>query len=96
LIGFTKSCANAFGRYNVTANAITPGAAIRMTDRGLRSAADMRKGIAESEAVDGSERATTRSSQASNPPAETAQPAPPSPTHNSHRRCPDVPSGHRP
>ena len=56
LIGFTKSCANALGRYNVTANAIAPGAATRMTDRGLRNAADMRKGIAESEAVEGSER----------------------------------------
>lgn len=56
LIGFTKSCANALGRYNVTANAIAPGAATRMTDRGLRNAADMRKGIAESDDVGGSER----------------------------------------
>lgn len=56
LIGFTKSCANALARYNVTANAIAPGAATRMTDRGLRNAADMRRGIAESESSEGSER----------------------------------------
>jgi NAD(P)-dependent dehydrogenase (short-subunit alcohol dehydrogenase family) len=37
LIGFTKSCANALGRYNVTANAIAPGASTRMTDRGRAS-----------------------------------------------------------
>jgi len=56
LIGFTKSCANALARYNVTANAIAPGAATRMTDRGLRNAVAMREGNAESEAVEGTER----------------------------------------
>ena len=35
IIGFTNSCANALVRYNVTANCIAPGAATRMTDRGL-------------------------------------------------------------
>ena len=35
IIGFTSSCANALVRYNVTANCIAPGAATRMTDRGL-------------------------------------------------------------
>jgi NAD(P)-dependent dehydrogenase (short-subunit alcohol dehydrogenase family) len=33
-IGLMLSCANALGRYGVTANAISPGAATRMTDRG--------------------------------------------------------------
>jgi NAD(P)-dependent dehydrogenase (short-subunit alcohol dehydrogenase family) len=33
-IGLTLSCANALARYNVTCNAISPGAATRMTDRG--------------------------------------------------------------
>ena len=56
LIGFTKSCANALARYGVTANAIAPGAATRMTDRGLRNRDNMRQGIAESEVVAGSER----------------------------------------
>ncbi len=56
LIGFTKSCANALARYGVTANAIAPGAATRMTDRGLRNRDNMRQGIAESETVAGSER----------------------------------------
>lgn len=32
-IGLMLSCANALARYNVTANAISPGAATRMTDR---------------------------------------------------------------
>ncbi|WP_037065315.1 SDR family NAD(P)-dependent oxidoreductase [Pseudonocardia acaciae] len=32
IVGFTYSCANALGRYGVTANAISPGAATRMTD----------------------------------------------------------------
>ena len=31
IVGFTYSCANALGRYGVTANAIGPGAATRMT-----------------------------------------------------------------
>lgn len=31
IVGFTYSCANALGRYGVTANAIAPGAATRMT-----------------------------------------------------------------
>jgi NAD(P)-dependent dehydrogenase (short-subunit alcohol dehydrogenase family) len=56
LIGFTKSCANALARYNVTANAIAAGAATQMTDRGLRNAADMREGNAESDVVADSER----------------------------------------
>jgi NAD(P)-dependent dehydrogenase (short-subunit alcohol dehydrogenase family) len=37
-IGLMKSCANALARYNVTANAISPGAATRMTDRGRAAA----------------------------------------------------------
>src|SRR5215470_8195542 len=32
IVGFTYSCANALGRYGVTANAISPGAATRMTE----------------------------------------------------------------
>ncbi len=32
IYGFTLSCANGLGRYGVTANAISPGAATRMTD----------------------------------------------------------------
>jgi NAD(P)-dependent dehydrogenase (short-subunit alcohol dehydrogenase family) len=32
IVGLTYSCANALGRYGVTANAISPGAATRMTD----------------------------------------------------------------
>jgi NAD(P)-dependent dehydrogenase (short-subunit alcohol dehydrogenase family) len=56
LIGFTKSCANALARYNVTANAIAPGAATRMTDRGLRNVADTRAGSPESQAAGGGER----------------------------------------
>ena len=32
IVGFTYSCANALGRYGVTANAIGPGASTRMTD----------------------------------------------------------------
>ncbi|MCH8207210.1 MAG: SDR family oxidoreductase, partial [Chloroflexi bacterium] len=35
IIGFTRSCANALVRYNVTANCIAPNAATRMADRGL-------------------------------------------------------------
>ena len=31
IVGFTYSCANSLGRYGVTANAISPGAATRMT-----------------------------------------------------------------
>jgi NAD(P)-dependent dehydrogenase (short-subunit alcohol dehydrogenase family) len=31
IVGFTYSCANALGKYGVTANAISPGAATRMT-----------------------------------------------------------------
>lgn len=46
LIGFMKSCANALGRYGVTANAISPGAATRMTDRGLAAAQAQREGAA--------------------------------------------------
>ncbi len=41
IIGFTRSCANALVRYNVTANCISPGASTRMTDRGLAAAATM-------------------------------------------------------
>ncbi|MCH7787341.1 MAG: SDR family oxidoreductase [Chloroflexi bacterium] len=43
IIGFTRSCANALFRYNVTANSISPSASTRMTDRGLASAAQMRE-----------------------------------------------------
>jgi NAD(P)-dependent dehydrogenase (short-subunit alcohol dehydrogenase family) len=32
IVGFTYSCANALARYGVTANAISPGAATRMTE----------------------------------------------------------------
>ena len=49
LIGFSKSCANALARYGVTSNAIAPGAATRMTDRGLSNAGATREGDAESE-----------------------------------------------
>ena len=56
LIGFAKSCANALGRYGVTSNAILPGAATRMTDRGLTSQQATREGDAESDRVQGSER----------------------------------------
>jgi NAD(P)-dependent dehydrogenase (short-subunit alcohol dehydrogenase family) len=44
IIGFTYSCARALARYDVTANAIAPGAATRMTDRGLGNAANIREG----------------------------------------------------
>jgi NAD(P)-dependent dehydrogenase (short-subunit alcohol dehydrogenase family) len=47
IVGFTYSCANALGRYGVTANAISPGAATRMTQsvpeerrRGMRAPDD--------------------------------------------------------
>lgn len=43
IIGFTRSCANALVRYNVTANAIAPSASTRMTDRGLAAASQMRE-----------------------------------------------------
>ena len=56
LIGFSKSCANALARYGVTSNAIAPGAATRMTDRGLANASATREGDAESERVEMSER----------------------------------------
>ena len=57
LIGFMKSCANALGRYGVTANAISPGASTRMTDRGLAAAAAQRQGAtAPSEVAGGGER----------------------------------------
>ncbi len=57
IIGFTKSCANALGRYGVTANCISPGAATRMTDRGLAAAAAQREGrTAPSVVAGGSER----------------------------------------
>ena len=45
-IGLMLSCANALGRYGVTANAISPGASTRMTDRGR--AVDQSSGIAPS------------------------------------------------
>jgi NAD(P)-dependent dehydrogenase (short-subunit alcohol dehydrogenase family) len=56
LIGFTKSCANALARYNVTSNAISPGAATRMTDRGLANQELTRSGQAPSESAEGNER----------------------------------------
>jgi NAD(P)-dependent dehydrogenase (short-subunit alcohol dehydrogenase family) len=46
IIGFTYSCARALARYDVTANAIGPGAATRMTDRNLGNAANIREGAA--------------------------------------------------
>lgn len=42
VIGFTRSCANALARYNVTANCIAPLAATRMYDLGIAAAADIR------------------------------------------------------
>lgn len=56
LIGFSKSCANALARYGVTSNAIAPGAATRMTDRGLANAAATRDGDAPSENAEMGER----------------------------------------
>ena len=56
LIGFTKSCANALARYGVTANAIAPGAATRMTDRGLANMQNTREGQPASESSAGSPR----------------------------------------
>ncbi|MDA0269518.1 MAG: SDR family NAD(P)-dependent oxidoreductase [Chloroflexi bacterium] len=56
LIGFTKSCANALARYGVTSNAIAPGAATRMTDRGLANQDATRSGAAPSARAGGSER----------------------------------------
>jgi NAD(P)-dependent dehydrogenase (short-subunit alcohol dehydrogenase family) len=56
LIGFTKSCANALARYGVTANAIAPGAATRMTDRGLANQEATREGRPPSESAGGNER----------------------------------------
>jgi NAD(P)-dependent dehydrogenase (short-subunit alcohol dehydrogenase family) len=56
LIGFTKSCANALARYNVTANAIAPGAATRMTDRGLANQLETKAGNAESTSSEGTDR----------------------------------------
>ena len=56
LIGFSKSCANALARYGVTSNAIAPGAATRMTDRGLANAAATRDGDAPSESAEMGER----------------------------------------
>jgi NAD(P)-dependent dehydrogenase (short-subunit alcohol dehydrogenase family) len=56
LIGFTKSCANALARYGVTANAIAPGAATRMTDRNLGNQQATREGDPASERSSGSER----------------------------------------
>jgi NAD(P)-dependent dehydrogenase (short-subunit alcohol dehydrogenase family) len=56
LIGFAKSCANALGRYGVTSNAILPGAATRMTDRGLRNQLATREGDPESDRVEGTSR----------------------------------------
>jgi NAD(P)-dependent dehydrogenase (short-subunit alcohol dehydrogenase family) len=44
IIGFTYSCARALARYDVTANAIGPGAATRMTDRSLGPAQQIREG----------------------------------------------------
>jgi len=57
IVGFTYSCANALVRYGVTANAIAPGAATRMTDRGLAAAGRQREGsAAPSESAEGTER----------------------------------------
>jgi NAD(P)-dependent dehydrogenase (short-subunit alcohol dehydrogenase family) len=56
LIGFTKSCANALARYGVTANAIAPGAATRMTDRGLANQQATREGDPASERSEGTPR----------------------------------------
>jgi NAD(P)-dependent dehydrogenase (short-subunit alcohol dehydrogenase family) len=48
-IGFMLSCANALARYNVTANAISPGASTRMTDRGR----GVQQGSAPSDSAEG-------------------------------------------
>ncbi len=56
LIGFTKSCANALARYGVTANAIAPGAATRMTDRNLGNQQATREGDPASERSEGTPR----------------------------------------
>jgi NAD(P)-dependent dehydrogenase (short-subunit alcohol dehydrogenase family) len=57
IIGFTYSCARALARYDVTANAIGPGAATRMTDRGLAASAAQREGaVAPSEVAEGTPR----------------------------------------
>ena len=58
IIGFTRSCANALVRYNVTSNCIAPNASTRMTDRGLAPAAQLREsaGPPPSETAAGTER----------------------------------------
>jgi NAD(P)-dependent dehydrogenase (short-subunit alcohol dehydrogenase family) len=47
IVGFTYSCANALGKYGVTANVVSPGAATRMTDS---VPADRRRSVTVSEA----------------------------------------------
>jgi NAD(P)-dependent dehydrogenase (short-subunit alcohol dehydrogenase family) len=47
IVGLTYSCANALGRYGVTVNAVSPGAATRMTES---VPAERRRAVATSEA----------------------------------------------
>jgi NAD(P)-dependent dehydrogenase (short-subunit alcohol dehydrogenase family) len=47
IVGLTYSCANALGRYGVTANAVSPGAATRMTES---VPAERRRAVAASDA----------------------------------------------
>jgi NAD(P)-dependent dehydrogenase (short-subunit alcohol dehydrogenase family) len=47
IVGFTYSCANALGKYGVTANVVSPGAATRMTDS---VPAERRRSVTASEA----------------------------------------------
>jgi len=57
IVGFTRSTSNALVRYNVTSNAIFPGAATRMTDRGLAAQKAIREGTPlPSETAGGTER----------------------------------------
>ena len=57
IVGFVRSTSNALVRYNVTSNAIFPGAATRMTDRGLASQQAIRDGTPlPSETAGGTER----------------------------------------
>ncbi|MGK2965581.1 MAG: SDR family oxidoreductase, partial [Tepidiformaceae bacterium] len=53
--GFTLSCANALGRYGVTANSIGPGASTRMTDT-VPDERSTQPGRATSDVVEGTER----------------------------------------
>ncbi len=56
IIAFTRSCAHALGKYNVTANCVAPLATTRMTDRGRGPAAASGDGPLPSELALGTER----------------------------------------